>query len=282
MPFDSLVGHQAARDALSRVCRDGRLPHSLLFTGPDGVGKRTLAVELGRGLLCDAGGPDPCGRCGACQRTARAALEAPEREEKAREKSDEPTGLNLRLHPDLMLVRPWPQSITIEQVRQLVSEALARPFEAKARAFVIDEAHRMTEQAQNALLKCLEEPPASTYLVLVTSAPQALLPTIRSRCQQMRLGPLPSRLLEAHLRQSGLPAEEARLRASLSGGSLGAALAFDSDEYRETREKLLASLEGLKSADVMKRLESAEWMADLDDAALGLTILRSLLRDVAA
>lgn len=282
MPFDSLVGHLPVREALTRGRRENRLPHALLFTGPDGIGKKTLALELARGLLCESGRPDPCGACGTCRRTAKALEEAPEREEKARERTDEATGLNIRLHPDMMLVRPWPQSIKIEQVRQLVGEALAGPFESKARAFVIDEAHLMTEQAQNALLKSLEEPPPTSYLLLVTAAPQALLPTVRSRCQRVRMGPLPSRLLEAHLREAGLTVEEARLRAALSGGSLGAAMAFDSEEYRQVREKLLGTVEGIVRSDTLHRLEAADWLSDLEDVPEVLTALRSLLRDVAA
>jgi DNA polymerase III subunit delta' len=280
--FDSVVGHEAVRAALARAAREGRLPNALLFTGPDGVGKRTLALELTRSLLCESGADGPCGVCGACRRTARALEDAPERERKAREKSDEPTGLNLRLHPDLMLVRPWPQSIKIEQVRQLVGEVLSRPFESRARGFVVDDAHMLTEQAQNALLKSLEEPPASSHLVLVSSAPQALRPTIRSRCQRVRLGPLPLRLLETHLVERGLSAEESRLRAALSGGSLGAALAFDSDEYREMRERLLVMLEELAGAGSQGRMDAAEWLSELDGLTAALTALRSLLRDVAA
>jgi DNA polymerase III subunit delta' len=282
VPFDSLVGHLPVREALARGRSGNRLPHALLFTGPDGIGKRTLALELARGLLCESGRPDPCGACGTCRRTAKALEEAPEREEKARERTDEATGLNIRLHPDMMLVRPWPQSIKIEQVRQLVGEALAGPFESKARAFVIDEAHMMTEQAQNALLKSLEEPPPTSYLLLVTSAPQALLPTIRSRCQRLRMGPLPSGVLEAHLRQGGLSAEEARLRAALSAGSLGAALALDSEEYRQVRERLLGMIEGIVRSEALHRLEAADWLAELEDVPEALTALRSLLRDVAA
>ena len=282
MPFDSLIGHLPVREALARARREGRLPHALLFAGPDGVGKKTLALELARGLLCSSGEPSPCGACATCRRTAKALEEAPDREEKAREEPKEPVGLNLRLHPDLILVRPWPHSIKIEQVRHLVGEALSRPFEAKARAFVIDEAHRMTEEAQNALLKSLEEPPLTSHLILVTSAPQALLPTIRSRCQRVRMGPLPPRLVEQHLGERGVPPEEAHLRAALSGGSLAAALAFDSDEYRQVRERLLAMIEGIQGADSLKRLEAAEWLADLDDIPRALTVLRSLLRDVVA
>src|SRR6185295_17465602 len=108
--------------------------------------------------------------------------------------------------------------------------------EGRARAFVVDDAHLMTEEASNALLKSLEEPPPTSHVMLVTASPQALLPTIRSRCQTLRIGALPAPLIEAHLREVGIDADDAQLRASLSGGSLAQALAFESSGYRGVRD----------------------------------------------
>jgi DNA polymerase-3 subunit delta' len=147
----------------------------------------------------------------------------------------------------------------------------------------VDQAHVLTEQAANALLKSLEEPPATSHVFLVTASPQALLPTIRSRCQTLRFGPLPQSVLIAHLRDRvGLAPEDARLRASLAGGSLGAALALESDEFRKLRDELLAILERAASFSVLERMEAAEALAEHTDLALVLTALRSLLRDAAA
>src|SRR5438477_4022037 len=202
MPFPSVLGHETVKGLLARALATGRLPPALLLTGPEGVGKRTLAIEVARGLLCDKGPGEPCRECRTCLRTARA------------------------IHPDLMIVVPETatgflarETIKIEHIRDAMREIAGLPFEARARLVVIDEAHTMTEQAMNALLKSLEEPPATSHLVLVTASPQALLPTIRSRCQTLRLGPLPASVLESHLEQShGLSHAEARLRAALSGG----------------------------------------------------------------
>lgn len=266
MPFPSLLGHDRVKGLLARALGEGRLPPALLLTGPEGVGKRTLALEVARGLLCDKGPGEPCGECRTCARTARA------------------------IHPDLLVVTPEiatgflaRETIKIEHVRDAVREILGLPFEARARAILIDDAHAMTEQAMNALLKSLEEPPATSHLILVTSSPQALLPTIRSRCQTLRLGPLPSALLEAHLRERlGLSAAEARLRAALSGGSLGSALAFEAEGYRALRDEILVMLEKAAGAGALHRLQWAERLAEADDVLLALTALRSLLRDAAA
>jgi DNA polymerase-3 subunit delta' len=259
MAFARIVGHERLRGLLARAVAHRRLPPALLFSGSSGVGKKTLALAVGRALLCDRNDGDACDACATCARAARG------------------------LHPDLLLVEPDGLSIKIEQVRDAVREIAGRPFEGRARAVVFDEAHLLTEQAQNALLKSLEEPPATSHVFLVSASPQALLPTIRSRCQTLRFSPLPQSRLETHLRERiGLSADEARLRAALSGGSLGAALAFESEAWRDLRVELLEMLEGLDRGGALGRMEGADRLAEMDDPVLALTALRSLLRDVAA
>jgi DNA polymerase-3 subunit delta' len=257
--FADVLGHDRVKDLLSRGLRERRLAHALLFSGPDGVGKKRLALAAARALLCEGQDGDACGSCSACRRAERG------------------------LHPDVTLVQPVTANIKIDQIRDVVREVAARPFEARARAFVIDDAHAMTEEASNALLKSLEEPPPTSHVFLVSASPQSLLPTIRSRCQNLRMGPLPLALLEQHLREArGLSPTEARLRALLSAGSLGAALAFESDAYRALRDELLRLLEAIERMSPMDRLEAAEKLNELDDCELAMTALRSLLRDVAA
>ena len=258
MAFASVLGHQRIKELFEAALRQRRLRSALLLAGPDGVGKKMLALEVGRALVCQSGDGEPCGRCAACSRSARG------------------------IHPDLQLVVPEGNSIKIEQVREVVREILGRPFEARARAFVIDDAHLMTEQAANALLKSLEEPPPTSHVFLVTASPQALLPTIRSRCQTLRFSGLPLGLIETHLRESsGIPAEEAHLRAQLSGGSLRAAFDFEADAYRGLRDSVLELLEN-RGGSVLERMAAADRLAEAGEPALALTGFRSLLRDVAA
>jgi DNA polymerase III subunit delta' len=256
--FADIIGHERVKALLGRALRARRLPPALLLAGPEGVGKKTLALATARSLLCERQDGDACDTCPACSRARRG------------------------LHPDLLLVEPATASIKIEQIRDTAREIAGRPFEGRARAFVIDGAHLLTEQAANALLKSLEEPPSTSHVLLVTAAPQALLPTVRSRCQLLRLGPLPQALLASQLQQRlGLAPDEAWLRAALAGGSLGAALDFASEEYRGLREQLLALLERIRGADALVRLEAAQALGELEDPGEALVILRSLLRDAA-
>jgi DNA polymerase III subunit delta' len=256
----AVLGHERIKGVLASALRQGRFPNALLFAGPEGVGKRTLAVAAARALLCERGREgDACGECRACSRSGRG------------------------LHPDLAFVEPATAVIKIDQVRDTVREIQFPPFEAPARAFVIDDADVMTEQAQNALLKSLEEPKATSHVFLVTASPQALLPTIRSRCPLLRFGPLPRSMVETYLvDRQGVAPTEARLRAALASGSLGAALAFESEAYRTLREDLLVLLEKVGTLSPLDRMAAAEHLEQVEDPALALTTLRSLLRDLAA
>lgn len=259
MAFDRVIGHDRLKGLFSRALKGRRLPPAMLLAGPEGVGKRMLAMEVARALLCQRGEDGSCESCPPCHRSARG------------------------LHPDLFSVGPESGSIKIDRVRDMAREISGRPFEGPARAFVFDDAHLLTEQAGNALLKSLEEPPASSHVFLVSASPQALLPTIRSRCQTMGFGALPVSILQEHLQRTlALTAEEARLRAVLSGGSLGTALRWESESFRKLRDELLRLLDGPGALGILDRMEAAEWLDELEDLPLALTVLRSLLRDVAA
>lgn len=296
MKLASVVGHDRIRAILSRALERDRLPPALLLSGPDGVGKKTMALAVAQAALCEkAPAPEPCGECPTCRRVS-AALD-PERLREQREEADrhpkDDEWRNLRLHPDLMLVEGWrltrtgrprPEpEIRVGQVRDLVAEVPGTPFEARRRVFIVDDAHGMNESSQNALLKSLEEPPARSHLILVSARPQGLRQTIRSRCQVLRFGPLSRQAVTTFLTdQRGVPEEDARLRAALAAGSLGAALAFESEGYKSMREGLLSLLETVEDLDALARMEQAEVLEQADEPALLLTTLRSLLRDLAA
>ena len=168
MPFRDVIGHRRIVALIARSIGQRSLPPSLVFAGPDAVGKRLTAVAVAQALNCQHPRPstrhpapevDACGACAACTRIARS------------------------VHPDVIIVQPGENgSIGIEQVREIIDRAAYRPFEGRRRAVIIDEADALVPAAQNALLKTLEEPPPSSVFILVTARPDMLLPTVRSRC----------------------------------------------------------------------------------------------------
>jgi DNA polymerase-3 subunit delta' len=280
---------------LVRALERDRLPPAMLFDGPEGVGKKRLALAVAQATLCEAApASEPCGACRACRRVE--ASTRPERLAELRLEADrhpdEDVWRNFRLHPDLVLAEGWwltrtgrPRSepeIRVDQVRDLVGEIAGSPFEARRRVFVIDDAHTMNDAAQNALLKNLEEPPPRSHVILVSSAASGLRPTILSRCQRLRFGPLSRAVIGESLLDRGLGPEEAGLQAALAGGSLGAALSGEVGGELRMRDELLTLLEESLAGDALVRMKAAEALEQAEDPALLLTTLRSLLRDLAA
>lgn len=277
--FDSLVGNERAKELLRRMLRQGRVPGALLFAGEEGVGKKLFALELARALNCRRRrGVEACGECPACVRIGRIDYPA-EGEREAHRK------IVWSEHPDVGLVLPYNRSIFVDAVRELERETNFRPVEGAARVFVVEDADRLSDSSSNALLKTLEEPHATSHLVLVTSRPASLLPTIRSRCQVVRFAPLAAVEIERHLTAGRKRAgAEARLAARLAGGRLGLALSLDLDAYRERRERLLGVLDALAVTGERGRLlRAAEELSDArskDDYEPSLDLLETLIRDL--
>lgn len=200
MSFTEILGQGHATSLLRRAIETGRLPHALLFTGPKGTGRFLTAVTVAKALNCSSAvNGDCCDRCLACTKIAKG------------------------IHPDVHFVAPEGATLKIDQIRTLAQEAAMRPYEGRRKVFILDEAETMTEHAQNALLKTLEEPPGATLLVLIAPEVAALLPPIISRCTQIRFAPLPESVIAARLVEEGCDARDATLLASLAGGSLGRA-----------------------------------------------------------
>jgi DNA polymerase III subunit delta' len=233
--FESIVDQEKPLRLLSRIIQNGKIPHALLFTGIEGVGKRDAAIHFAMACNCLAftipdqqasgSGRDsnlnhppilPCGACKSCRKIASGN------------------------HPDVISVQPEKARIRIGQIRQLYQVLALKPYEARYRFVILSDAHAMNPEAANSLLKVLEEPPDRTILILTAYHLQDLLPTIASRCQHIRFNPISHSALVAFiLKQREMPARDADHLATLAKGSLKKAGRLVSSGWIERRAWIL-------------------------------------------
>lgn len=276
--FERLAGNTFVKTALRRLLEGGRLPNSLLFTGIEGIGKKQFAVELARAFVCkQPSGVEPCEMCSACMRAGVFAM--PKADDKDAHKR-----VIISEHLDVGIIIPSGRNILVDAIRHLESEANFRPFEGRARIFIVDDADRMNDAAANALLKTLEEPAPTTHLILITSRPDALLPTILSRCQQLRFSPVSEHDIEHYLTEhKGYHAQDARLAARFALGSIGRAIEIDLADLKARREKMLGVLElAAAGGGVVPLLRTSESLADGKEKERfeeSLSLLQSLIND---
>jgi DNA polymerase-3 subunit delta' len=256
--FSEFRGNPQIVAALRGAFRAGRVPHALLFTGPQGVGKYTLARIFAQAANCERLSDDACGECYTCQRIALLAepqrlIEQglAERGESADAAMVERTPLILQTHPDVWALVPDPVRLKspvvrpvlrIGQLRAVQRAAYFQPIRRR-RIFILDSADTMRWDVASVFLKILEEPPGSATLILTAPSPYSLLPTIVSRCLQFHFAPLPASEVEAILKEkSQLSANAARLAAQLSEGRPGYALEMDAVKEAERRSNGLKIL----------------------------------------
>lgn len=277
--FSHLIGNDDVKESLSRLLSSQRVPGSLLFAGEEGIGKKLFALELAKALNCrHRVGVEACDECSSCRRISRSTFPPFGKDDDDKER------LIWSEHADVAMARPYKNIIRVKVMRELEREANFRPFEGVARIFIVEDADAMNDQAANALLKILEEPPATSHLILTTTNPTALLATIRSRCQAIRFGPLPAADVERFLlEKKQLPPADAALLARTSRGSIGRALAGDVEGYRQQRAEMLEVLRALVlTGDRVQLMRSAEGLAaakDRDAYEQRLEVLEVLIRD---
>ncbi len=266
MPWN-VFGHEWVVEMLQRDIAQDRTRHAYLFTGPAGIGKRTLVNDFARALLCQAAGP-PCGQCRNCQLAARGR------------------------HPDLLTVEPvisgksiLRAKILMDPLRQLVSDLQLKPVEARRRVGCLWRFEAASELQQNVLLKTLEEPPGQAVILLTAERADDLLPTIVSRCAVVPLRPLPLETVRTALITHWLAsAEQADLLAHLAQGRLGWAVRMQADEAAlAARRQVLDDLSALLAGSRVARFAYAERLAKestTDRIQETLDLWQSLWRDV--
>ncbi len=279
--LSSILGNEDVKSSLIKLKASGRVPNAMLFVGPEGVGKKLFALELARLLLCPtvSGDDDACGLCSACTRIG--TFEVPEPNDKNQAEFKK---VFFGRHGDVGLVVAHRRIIAVDAIRDLEKEVHYQPFEGSARVFVVDDADKMNDSASNALLKTLEEPSAASHIILVTSRPDTLVATVRSRVQTFRFAPLASEQVARFLMESQeLSEPDARLAAKLSGGSVGRAVAFDIKQVKTRRSELVEVLRsGLVERDRVALLRASEQLAEArnkDNFETDLELLLTLIRD---
>ena len=256
--FNDFIGNSATVERLRSAIAVGRLPSSLILSGPEGAGKYTLALLLAMAIECERQPRDLwsngqslasfCGVCRNCTRIASAANLAELVEaavatrEDLREADRKDTRVLIQPHPDVLIIPPDPPQLLVKlgQVRTLIQRGHYLPSEAPRRIFIFPASNFMKEAA-NSLLKMLEEPPPTVHIFLISENPNELLPTMRSRCANFRLGALPPEEIEMLLndRRADIPPAHRALIARLSQGAAGRALSFDLAAYTAARADAL-------------------------------------------
>ena len=260
LPLDeTLLGQERVAASFLAALRKGTLSHVMILLGPEGSGKSTLADFFARALLCTGTTP-PCGVCGSCIRAQ--------------------TGN----HPDLHIFTPArPGAFRVADAETLQKVLLVRPYEGGRRVLIVPDAQRMTEEAQNKLLKVLEEPPADTYIFLLATSLAPFLPTVLSRCVQINLDRMETERLLSHLREAFHDASDGRLRhaaASAQGWPLRAKALLEDESYWETREQTLDFL--VNARTLRGKMELFRFYAKRKDELLAsLDLWEWMLRDAA-
>lgn len=228
-----LAGNARVTGILQRMVALGRTPQALLFAGPEGIGKRSFAIELAKMLNCTHVS-EPCGTCPACQK------------------------IDKGLFPDLKLVSTAKKVLPVDAIREITHFTTGRPFEGLRRVVIVNDAHKMQAPAQNALLKTLEEPSPHATIVLVSHHPHQLLPTILSRCMHLNFGPLDDSDLRSVLRDAGFDGTRIDTVVPVASGAVGKALRLLDDEQYDgllALQQFVASFDGRNFCEIATAAE---------------------------
>jgi DNA polymerase-3 subunit delta' len=289
MGFDSFLGNSQAVAAVRDMLAGGRVPGALLFTGLEGVGKKTLALMMAKAMVCEHGPVDFCGHCQRCLKVDQ--ILAAEREDLTRRRESKDTARRVEglVYFDIQLIEPLTKFILTEQIRQLRTIAYTRPFELPRRIFILDDAQAIHWQAVDLLLKVLEEPPETTSFILICPNAYELRSTIRSRCMRVTFQPVEQALIRDLLaREKKLNDSHRTLASRVSAGSVAQALTFDPVEYEKRRQPWLSFLEATarrggpgSMVDWRPIFDSARALAENRDGFEGtLKVGYSLLSDL--
>ncbi len=261
LELKEILGHEPIKEHFFNAVLTGNISHAYILSGEAGMGKKSLANAFALALLCEKGQADPCRQCHACKQVMSGN------------------------HPDLIYVtHEKPASIGVDDVRRQINDTIqVKPYSSAHKIYIVDEAEKMTVQAQNALLKTIEEPPAYAVLLLLTTNAEAFLPTILSRCVQLKLKPLKDGEVKDYLvSRMGVELSQAEIYTAFARGNLGKAIHLaDSEDFRHLYGELLDLLKNLKKSDISELLERIRKMKeDKLDIHQCLDFMQMWYRDV--
>ena len=240
--FNNIIGHEEIVKHLQNAMQTGKISHSYIFTGRPGSGKKLLAGTYAMTLQCEAGGTEPCQKCESCKKAL---------------------GKN---HPDIIFVtHEKPGTISIDEIReQVIHDVAIKPYYSEHKIYIIPDAEMMTVQAQNALLKTIEEPPEYAVIMLLTSNVDALLPTIQSRCVRLDLKVVDDSLVKKYLMERlHIPDYQAEIDASFAQGSIGKAKeAATSEEFAVMTQNALKILKYVNTMETYELSDEIKKLAD--------------------
>lgn len=259
--FRDMIGHEQTIEHLQNAIQSNKVSHAYLFQGEPGSGKGMMADAFAMTLQCSENGTDACGHCHSCRQAVG------------------------RNHPDIIYVtHEKPGSIGVDDIRdQLVGDVMIKPYNGKYKIYIVEEAEKMTPQAQNALLKTLEEPPAYAVILLLTTNASVLLDTIRSRCVLLNLKPVPDEKVRRYLMEHlEIPDYQAEICVAFAQGSIGKAVTLASSEnfnaIKASAMHLMSTVKEKDINDVINTVkEVQQYKVDIRDY---LDILAVWFRDV--
>lgn len=240
--FQDILGHDTIKEHFQKAIEAHKISHAYILAGEAGMGRKSLAHAFALTLLCEKGKSDPCMECHACKQVLSGN------------------------HPDLIHVtHEKVGSIGVDDIREQINETIMiRPYSSYYKIYIVDEAEKMTVQAQNALLKTIEEPPAYAVIILLTTNPESFLPTILSRCVQLKLKPLKDSVIRDYLSGTmGIPESQAELYAAFARGNLGKAMKLaGSEEFKHMYHEMLHMLRNVRSMDISELLDYIKKLKD--------------------
>lgn len=257
--FSDILGQEPIKAYMKHALERQQVSHAYIISGEKGMGKRLLANTLAMALLCDEGKGEACGNCHSCLQFA--------------------TGN----HPDITWVTHEKASIGVDEIRdQLIDPMLIKPYHSRYKVYIVDEAELLTVQAQNALLKTIEEPPEYGVVMLLTTNPDMFLQTIRSRCTMLKMMPLPDGQIKGILLGRGVPENQAERCAAFARGNLGKAVELsDSEEFSRMYDLLVGMLSRIRGMELSEIMAFIKELKDDDlDSAGTLDFIEIWYRDV--